>query len=152
MSTKIKFSIVVIFMAFNIISAQYGNQGMNGGMQRGAGMQNNGSDRYSKSPEDLQKEREENIAKTLEKLKTDLNLDALQEIAVKNEITANFKTMDIILKSESSQDEKIAKIESASERMDQNIISYLNPEQKEKYKKHIEERAEKMERFKGKYH
>lgn len=151
MSTKIKFSFLVFLIAFNMISAQYGNQGMNGGMQRGAGSQNYPNEHNSKTPEQIQKERAEFITKTLEKLKKELTLDALQEIAIKNELIANFKEMDIVMKSESAQEDKITQIESASKRMDYNINSFLNTEQKEKYKKYVEEKDKKMERIKEKY-
>ncbi len=150
-------TISFILLAFNIASAQYGNSGMYGGSGMGGGMnrmgnqqsmQNTNNYGRNKSPEDVEKERAENLNKSIEKLSKDLELDDLQIIVIKKEIEDGSKKVVAVTKSESSQEDKIKEIEAINEKMDRTINTYLSTDQKVKYKKYIEERKERMEKYK----
>lgn len=91
------------------------------------------------SPEAIEKERTERIEKFVAKLKTDLTLDELQVIAIRNEITSNSKNIDIVLKKETSEEEKTNEVKALMDKSEMVINSYLNKEQKEKYKAFMEE-------------
>ena len=78
----------------------------------------------------------------------DLNLDDLQVIVIRKEIEAGAKSISAVTKSEISNDEKIKEVDAINEKTDRTINTYLNPEQKEKYKKYIEERKDRMEKYK----
>ena len=150
-------TISFILLAFHIASAQYGNSGMYGGSGMGGGMnrmgnqqsmQNTNNYGRNKSPEDVEKERAENLNKSIEKLSKDLELDDLQIIVIKKEIEDGSKKVVAVTKSESSQEDKIKEIEAINEKMDRTINTYLSTDQKVKYKKYIEERKERMEKYK----
>jgi hypothetical protein len=131
------FKIVVFLLILSSVSvsAQYRDRN---------GMPNNPSD-SKPSPEKIEKERAERIEKLMEKLKTDLNLDELQAIAIRNEITANGKNMDIIIKSQMTDEDKAKEIKALQEKLDKSINSYLNSTQKEKYLAMKEDRNNKKE-------
>ncbi len=88
---------------------------------------------------DTEKAKAGQVDKITAYLKTELNLDELQTIAVKNEITSNVKNIDIVAKKETSDEEKSKEIKALKERTQVIINSYLNKEQKEKYKVLLEE-------------
>ena len=140
--------------AFNTASAQYGGYGNNGmGRQQGMGMGGAPSDpnRYAKSPETIEKERAENTNKTIETLKTELNLDELQLIVIRKEIESGNKKIYALFKNEeTSQEDKAKEIDAITEKMDTTINTFLNNEQKAKYKKVIEARKERMDKIKEK--
>jgi hypothetical protein len=151
-------SIFVVFLAvfgFNTVSAQYGNYG-NGGMNSGGmnrmqnqqSMQNTNNFGRNKSPEDVEKERTENLNKSIEKITKDLELDDLQVIVIRKEIEEGSKKIVAVTKTESSQEDKIKEIEAINEKTDRTINTYLSADQKIKYKKYIEERKERMEKYK----
>lgn len=137
--------------------AQYGNGGMYGGsgMNRGMGggmngMNNQGmSNRNSttKSPEDIEKERTENLNKSIEKITKDLNLDDLQVIVIRKEIEASAKSIYAVTKAEGTNEDKMKEVDAINEKTDRTINTFLNKEQKEKYKKVIEDRKERMEKY-----
>ena len=77
--------------------------------------------------------------KIIAKLKTELTLDELQVIAIRNEITSNSKNIDIVIKKETSEEEKGKEVKALMEKTEVVINSYLNKDQKEKYKAFIEE-------------
>lgn len=153
-------TISFILVAFNVASAQYGNTGMYGGSGMGGGMNRGGMNRNpqsmqntnnfgrNKSPEDIEKERAENLNKSIEKLTKDLELDDLQVIVIRKEIEEGSKKIVAVTKSESAQEDKIKEVEAINEKTDRTINTYLNADQKIKYKKYIEERKERMEKFK----
>jgi|APCry1669192647_1035423.scaffolds.fasta_scaffold03830_2 hypothetical protein len=148
-----------ILLSFNIISAQYGGGGMygggmgSGGMNRGGmnrnqqSMQNTNNFGKNKSPEELEKERIENLNKSIEKLIKDLSLDDLQAIVIRKEIETGAKSIAVVTKSEVSNEEKIKEVDAINEKTDRTINTYLNTDQKIKYKKYIEERKERMEKY-----
>ena len=83
--------------------------------------------------EAFEKEKGKYIEKTITKLKTDLQLDALQEIAVKQIIIESARIEGIIIKKEDSDEAKIKAITALSETTDTKITALLNPVQKEKF-------------------
>lgn len=86
--------------------------------------------------EDIEKNRNEYVDKYMVRLKTELNLDELQYIAIKNEITTSSKNIDIVMKKEDSPDtneEKSKEIKAIMDKTEVTINSYLSKEQKEKY-------------------
>jgi hypothetical protein len=131
------------------------NGGMNGGMMGGGmnqmqnqqSIQNTNNFGRNKSAEDLDKEREENLAKSIEKISKELNLDALQMIVIKKEIEASSKSIFAVSKSEASEEEKINEMNAINEKTDRIINTFLNADQKVKYKKYIDERKERMEKY-----
>jgi hypothetical protein len=145
-----------ILLAVNAASAQYGNSGTYGGGMNGSGMnrmgnqqsmQNTNNFGRNKSPEDLEKERTENLNKSIEKLTKDLNLDDLQVIVIRKEIEASSKSIYAVTKTENSNEDKIKEVEAINEKTDRTINTFLNAEQKEKYKKIIEDRKERLEKY-----
>ena len=86
------------------------------------------------SQEEIDKNNSKQLDKFIEQLKIELSLDELQTIAIKNEVINNRKTVDILLKKETSDDEKSKEIKAMMERTDVIINSYLSKDQKEKYK------------------
>lgn len=151
-------TISFILLSFNVISAQYGGGGMYGGgmgngMNRGGmsrnpqSMQNTNNFGKNKSPEEIEKERVENLNKSIEKLIKDLSLDDLQAIVIRKEIEIGAKNISVVTKSEISNEEKIKEVDAINEKTDRTINTYLNADQKIKYKKYIEERKERMEKY-----
>jgi hypothetical protein len=147
-------SIYLFLFTIHFATAQYGNNGMYGGggmnrMGNQQSMQNtNNFGRNTKTPEQIEKERVESINKTMEKLTKDLALDDLQVIVVKKEIESSAKSIYAVMKSESSEEDKIKEVEAINEKTDRTINTYLNDDQKVIYKKFIDERKERMEKYK----
>jgi hypothetical protein len=153
-------TISYIFLAVNLTFAQYGNTGMYGGNGMGSGMNRGGMNRNqqsiqntnnfgrNKSPEDIEKERVENLNKSIEKLSKDLGLDDLQVIVIRKEIEEGSKKVLLASKGESAKEDKIKEIEAINEKMDRTINTYLSADQKVKYRKYTEERNERMEKYK----
>lgn len=115
--------------------SQYNNGGYNngyGGANRNVGR--NYSSPSKPSPEDIEKAKSEQLDKMVAYLKTELTLDELQTIAIKNELASSVKNIEIISKKETSEDDKSKEIKAVTDRTQITINSYLNAEQKEKYK------------------
>ena len=93
------------------------------------------SNKYNneKSKEDLAKEKEKNIEKTVSNLKNALQLDELQVIAVQQIITESLRNESIILKKEENEEDKMKAIKYLSETTDSKIVSLLSSSQKEKF-------------------
>jgi len=153
---KLVFTTSLLLGSITFASAQFGGNGMNNGMGMGARnqqrMQNpNNFGRSEKSAEDIEKERAENIDKSVEYLKTELKLDELQIIVIRKEIETSSKKIYAVIKNEEiSEEDKTKEIEAISDKTDTTINTFLNAEQKEKYKKFIENRKEKLEKMKDK--
>ncbi len=127
------------------------NGGMGGGMNRMGNqqsMQNTNNYGRNKSPEEIEKERTDNLNKSIEKITKDLNLDDLQVIVILKEIEASAKSIFAVSKSEISNDDKMKEIDAINEKTDRTINTFLNQEQKVKYKKYVDERKERMEKYK----
>jgi septal ring factor EnvC (AmiA/AmiB activator) len=150
---KVILLLVVLFLGVNSGRAQFG--GMNGGMYGGGmnqmqnqqSMQNTNNYGRNKSSDDLDKEREANLAKSIEKISKDLNLDDLQIIVIKKEIEASSKSIFAISKSEASDEDKIKEMDAINEKTDRTINTFLNADQKVKYKKYIDDRKERMDKL-----
>ena len=100
--------------------------------------------------QEIQEQRNEHIDKYIAKLKAELNLDALQEIAIKNEILSNTKNVDIVMKKEDSPEAKSTEVKALIDKTEVIINSYLNKEQKEKYLIFKENSKSKKKDKKGK--
>lgn len=146
------FKILFFLLLFSSVgaSAQYGNDyyTKNYGVNRNIARSYNTPQKPS--PEQIEKNRQEQLDKFMDKLKKDLTLDELQTIAIRNEIDKNNKNIDIVIKKETSEDEKSKEITSMMERTDKLVNSYLNPVQKEKYKVLVEENKKKKDGRKDK--
>ncbi len=154
----LQFYLFIGFFIFTFTNsvAQYGNGGMYGGSGMGGGMnrmgnqqsmQNTNNYGRNKSPEDIEKEREENLNKSIEKLTKDLSLDDLQVIVIRKEIEASAKSIYAVTKAEGTNEDKIKEVDAINEKTDRTINTFLNNDQKEKYKKIIEDRKERMEKY-----
>ena len=84
-------------------------------------------------PKEIEKQKAENINKFVAKLKEALVLDELQVIAITNEITSSNKNMEIVMKKESSEEDKVKEMKAITDRTEKTITSYFNTTQKEKY-------------------
>lgn len=91
------------------------------------------------SAEQIEKHKTKKIDQIIANLKTELTLDELQAIAIRNEITSSIKNIDIVSKKEISEEEKSKEIKALTDRTEVTINSYLNAAQKEKYKALISE-------------
>jgi hypothetical protein len=139
--------LVILFVLFscNSLLAQYGGYGggyggYGGGYggrmgQMGGGMR--GMSHEPSKPKEIPVE--VTVSQIMEKIKPELKLDALQEIAVANILTESLKSQAAIIKQETNQDDKIKEIKTLSELNDAKIMQLLNKEQKEKYKAMQEE-------------
>jgi hypothetical protein len=77
---------------------------------------------------------EETVKKIVDKLKIQLTLDELQEIAISNLITENMKKQNAVMKKEDSNDDKTSELKAISEKTDLEIMILLNKSQKATYK------------------
>lgn len=131
---QLLFVIAVTLCSINTTTAQYG-YGNGYGNGYGYGRDRSMSQMNQTTP-DKPKEipAEVTAAKAMEKLKSELSLDALQEIAITNLLVENIKSQTAIIKSEStSQADKIKEIQAMSEVTDRKIKEFLNEDQKVKY-------------------
>lgn len=103
----------------------------------------------SKLPKkEQEKIHDDTAAKTITRLKTELNLDELQLIMVTKIINETQKKQNAIAASDYSEDDKITETETLLAGTDREIMSYLNKSQKEKFAFLIQERANKFETLK----
>lgn len=152
-TSKITLLLILLFFAIHNCFAQFG--GMNGGMYGGGmnrmqnqqSIQNTNNYGRDKSAEEIDKEREEGIKKSIEKITIDLKLDDLQVIVIRKEIEASSKSIFAVSKSEISNEEKLKEIDAINEKTDRTINTFLNAEQRIKYKKYVDERKERMEKY-----
>lgn len=130
-----KLKLAFIFLLFFSVgaNAQFGNPNGGQGMNRNNRMQSPQSTPRELTPAEIEKNRTKQVDSYMSVLKTDLTLDELQYIAIKNEMINNSKRIDIVIKSEYSDEEKAAEIKSIQENMEKTILGYLNASQKEKY-------------------
>jgi len=122
-----KIIIVIVFLFSMNAFSQMGNNRM---------MQNNQQNIPSnpeREKEDMEKAKQESLEKLMARLSTDLNLDALQQVAIKQIYSENVKKQGIILKKEISEEDKVALLKSLTESTELKVTTLLNREQKEKY-------------------
>lgn len=141
-----------LLLSINTISAQYGNNSYGGGGYGGNSYGGNGyggnggtnrmnTGMNQSRSQEKQKEItvEETVGKTMAKLKPEINLDELQEIAISNILIESIKRQGIILKQDTNEEIQIKDIQILSENTERKIIELLNNDQKEKYKVFTEE-------------
>lgn len=148
-TSKLSF-LFLLFCCFVSIKtvAQYGN-----GYGNGYGNNRGGSGSINQLPPDKPKETpaEEIADKAMVEYTKELQLDALQEIAIRNLLLERIKTQTALIKSETiSQADKAQEIEILAERNDQKIKELLNPEQLAKYKTMQEEMSKPSKKKKQK--
>ncbi|OXA85352.1 hypothetical protein [Flavobacterium hercynium] len=142
--------ILLVFglLCYTSVSAQYGN-GYNNGYGGGSGYGNGrgmggmgtaGMDRSLMQAQQTnpkkQKETpaEEIAAQLVEQMKPEVKLDELQAIAITNVLADSMKEQGVLLKNESSsQEKKIEQINALREVTNKKITAFLNPDQVEKY-------------------
>lgn len=130
------FIIAFILFVSNTISAQYGNGGYGNGYGNGYGSNrrmNSGMDqaRTPEKPKEIPVE--VTVGKIMDRIKPELTLDALQEIAISNILVESIRTQGMLIKAEVSQEDKIKNVQALSEVTDRKIMEILNKDQKEKY-------------------
>ncbi|MEZ7500653.1 hypothetical protein QO200_18200 [Flavobacterium sp. Arc3] len=146
---QILFVLALMLLSIDTVSAQYGNNGYgnNGYGNNSGGYGGNG--RMSQIPQASSQEKpkeipvEVTVGKIMEKIKTELNLDALQEIAISNVLKESLRSQGILIKAETPQEQKIEEIKALSETTDRKINEFLNEDQKAKYKALNEENLSK---------
>ncbi len=135
----LQFLFFCVLFSTTVATAQYGNNYGYG--NRYNSMSNIPQKESKPTPAEIEKNREERVTTAMEKLKGELNLDELQYIAIKNDISSSFKNMEIVMKSENSDEDKQKELIAIQEKTEKSIKSYLNPAQKEKYDKMKEDKA-----------
>lgn len=126
----------MLFSTCGVLAQNYNGQNRNG-LNRDIGRDY--SSQAKPSPEEIEKNKAEQLDKVIAKLKAAVTLDELQVIAIRNEIASNMKNVDIVLKKGTSDEEKGKEIKAMMEKTEVIINSYLSKDQKEKYKTFIEE-------------
>lgn len=138
--------IAFLFLSANTISAQYYNNGYGGG---GYGNGYGRSNQMSQLPATPSTPKpvpvEETAGKIVAFYKKELNLDALQEVVIKNIYIKSLKKEEILMKKEISDDEKKEEYKVLSDMTEMEVKQILNKEQKEKFKNLIDERNSKIE-------
>lgn len=125
---------IIAFVLFfsNAVSAQYGNGGYGNGYGSNRRM-NSGMDQTRAQEKPKEIPAEVTVGKIMERIKLELILDALQEIAISNILVESIKTQGMLIKAEVSHEDKIKNMEALSETTDRKIMELLNKDQKEKY-------------------
>jgi len=147
-------TVLLLLVSFTTVYAQDGYEDPYGANNRsgvtGYGRRRNMPMRdISKLPKKEQDAiREETVTKTIEKLKKELLLDELQVIVITKVVTENQKKQTGIASGDGSEEAKIAEMEASLVNTDREIMSFLNKNQKEKFKVLIEERVRKLEALK----
>jgi hypothetical protein len=127
---KIKIVLAMTFMFSVNAYSQMGQMGSNRMMQNN---QQPTTSNPEREREEMEKARKENLEKILARLTTDINLDALQQVAIRQLYDDNMKKQGIIMKKEISDDDKVALLKSLGESTEVKVLELLNKEQKEKY-------------------
>ena len=128
-----------LLLTLTQVSAQYGyNNGYGNGYGNGA----YGSSRLDRSnqiqdtpekPKEIPAE--VTVAEIMKKMKPELKLDDLQEIAIGHVLKKSIRSQAIIINDKKTgQEQKMKEIEALSENTTRKINEFLTPEQKELYK------------------
>ncbi len=142
---QILFVFTLMLLCNTNVFAQYGNNGYgNNGYGRGGFGSNNGrmgqmnqGQQEREAPKEIPIE--VTVGKIMEKLRPELNLDQLQEIAIANVLAESIRSQGILLKAETPQEQKFKEIKALSEVTDRKINEFLNDDQKVKFKELNEE-------------
>ena len=130
-----KILFICLFLSNLSAVAQFGN--MNGNRMGGVDRSNQipqSNEPKEPTPEEIANARNIRVDNIMKHMKEDLSLDDLQCIAIRNELIANSKSIEILVKSEISEEDKTKQFESIQEKTEKIINSYMNSSQKEKYK------------------
>ena len=126
--------IVFVLFSTNIVSAQFGNNGMGGNGMNQRGLNQMGNNMPQSEPEKPKEiPAEVTTALIMEEMKPVLVLDELQVIAISNVLTESIKTQGVLLKQEYSQEDQMKNFQALAETTDRKINQFLSQEQKEKY-------------------
>ncbi|MBP8157737.1 MAG: hypothetical protein KAX93_05110 [Flavobacterium sp.] len=125
----LKIIIGSLFLISFSVSAQF-NNGYN---RRMNSMPSTQQTPTKPSAKEIEENRNEQIEKSMIRLKSDLKLDDLQYIAIKNEVIKSNKEAEILLKSDYSNEDKENQMKAIQENTEKTILGYLNTVQKEKY-------------------
>lgn len=124
--------LVFIFFIVSIfsVSAQYGSNGYgNNGYGR--------SNQMNQVPNEPEKPKEVPVDEIVEKMmvsmKTAVNLDALQVIAISNVMKESMRQQGVLLKQITNQEDLQSNYKILVENTDRKVNEFLNPDQKEKY-------------------
>lgn len=135
----------ILIILFILVSANTFGQYYNGLDRRIGATPTNQQGPKQPTPKEIEDSRNQQIDKQMIRLKEDLKLDDLQFIAIKNEILKSYKEVDILLKKEFSEEDKNTQMTAIQENTEKTVLSYLNPEQKEKYMALKTEKPKKKE-------
>ncbi|MFZ4680843.1 MAG: hypothetical protein ACOYLP_11810, partial [Flavobacterium sp.] len=130
-----KILFICLFLSNLSALAQFGNINGNriGGVDRSNQIPQSNEPKEP-TPEEIANFRNMRVDNIMKQMKEDLTLDELQCIAIRNELIANSKSIEILIKSEISEEDKTKQFESIQEKTEKIINSYMNSSQKEKYK------------------
>jgi hypothetical protein len=123
---------IALLGVVGVCNAQF-NNGMNNQQTMGGGLnrQNQIPNQPDKPNELSVDEMADNV---MEIMTPKLELDVLQQIAIRNEIKESYRQRALIFKDkESSQEKKLEEINVLNDMTKKKVISYLNPSQIEKY-------------------
>ena len=76
---------------------------------------------------------EEKVGKIVDNLKSEINLDELQVIAIANILIESFRAQGVLQKQETNQSQKEKDFQALSEITEAKVMVLLNTDQKEKY-------------------
>jgi len=133
---------IVVLFTSNEVSAQYGNSGYGNSGYGNSGYGNRGGNNrdmnngmQQQTPEKPREiPVEVTVAKIIEQIKSPLNLDELQVIAISNILSENIRTQGMLIKAEVPQEAKMDNLKALAEVTDRKIMDLLNADQKEKFK------------------
>ena len=137
-----KILFICLFLSNLSSVAQFGN--INGNRMGGVDRSNQipqSNEPKEPTPEEITSARNMRVDNIMKQMKEDLTLDDLQCIAIRNELIANSKSIEILIKSEISEEDKTKQFQSIQEKTEKIINSYLNSSQKEKYQILKDEKA-----------
>jgi hypothetical protein len=137
-----KILFICLFLSNLSAVAQFGN--INGNRMGGVDRSNQipqSNEPKEPTPEEITSARNMRVDNIMKQMKEDLTLDDLQCIAIRNELIANSKSIEILIKSEISEEDKTKQFQSIQEKTEKIINSYLNSSQKEKYQILKDEKA-----------
>ena len=137
-----KILFICLFLSNLSAVAQFGN--MNGNRMGGVDRSNQipqSNEPKVPTPEEIASARNMRVDNIMKQMKEDLTLDDLQCIAIRNELIANSKSIEILIKSEISEEDKTKQFQSIQEKTEKIINSYMNSSQKEKYQILKDEKA-----------
>jgi hypothetical protein len=118
----------IVLLSFSLTSiAQVSNNGFNRGGFGPSGQRPATFDGDEKSAS-------EQIDDLMIKFKEALNLDALQEVAIKQILLDDSKYRGIVIKKETDEEAKSKELQALNNKVDTSILALLNPEQQEQYR------------------